>query len=467
MSGLAPTDGWDTVFGIRLSEVNAALTNSAAYPKAFQVDDPTDGIMAQGVFGSWQIAPGGSNQLVNFVIPVPQASVTLPDKTEEHLQDVTVPILLRMEFIPSNQSFPSGTGHDLVIWNGKESKDPAVQVGQISYGGHEQPSFVAQAAFLELIGAWLNANISDFSHVFATVNLNRKADKEYQWMQPTSTAYAYSDVGYQAEGVLAILNMTEGRSSSGLQQQISSSILEKEQQAAFLISSARLIEKFILPTLPKVFPGSKVDDFEISKDGLSIHNKSSVPYKVKDKKNNTSHDVTLETLQVTMGGTFLRFEAVTCAPIIPGIKAMCHTINALSIKLAQKADGKPGEQTFTFEDAEPPLTNHWLDKDPAIAVTEEILTIVAIIVTLIIIFVTDGAAILIVAGIIGVVLGTMMITEGVVGLVDKDNGPAIGKAVLNATAPICWKDADDFKVTKGSLNGSLQLIGISNVSVSD
>ncbi|WP_119417922.1 TULIP family P47-like protein [Desertibaculum subflavum] len=460
----APTLGWDTVFGIRIADANACIARAESYPKQFDIADPKDQLAAAGSFGPWALALGGSDSLINMSLPVPLVKITLPTGQTETIDKVDVTATVRMNLIPSAAAFSTGRAQALVIWNGAPPGDQAVTVGKIDYAGGK-PSFLAEAAFRELITAWLAGNLGAFDHVFASVNLDRQAAKVYQWLQPTTTSYAYVDLKTEQDGVLAVLSMTGGRSPSGLIQQVSNNIVPVGAKAGFLISAQRVMEEILLPSMPQVFPGSSIRDFKLSADGLSIENAhNDIQFAVHDRKNGKTYAAFVETLQVTLVDQELQMNVITRTNVSPGIRAMCHTIDALSLKLVQKKSGPSGEQTFNFVPARAPDVNHWLDIDPGIKIAQDVLAIVTLVIVLIAAVLTDGAALLVVAAIIGFVAGVMMITEGIIGLVDTDDAPAITDLVMNSTAPIRWRDARDFRATWAGFNESLQIVGDPNFS---
>jgi hypothetical protein len=449
------------VFGIRISDANKAIAKAGHFPPNFEIDDPNDAVSAKGTFEAWKLTLGGSGGLINLNLPVPSVDVTLPDSSVKTITGVTVPITVRLKYIPSSDPVASGTDNNLMIWDGAPASEQAVTIGNIRYGNND-PDFMTKAAFRTLIGAWLNRSLGDFAHVFATVNLDRVAAKEYAWLQPTDTAYAYVDLEGQDDGVLAVLSMTEGRSSSGLLRQASANLVGPNQTSGFLISGPRIVEKFLLPGLYQVFKGTKKSDYQVSPDGLSITNvNQDIKFTGKDPKTGDEYTAYIETLQLMLDGTEVKLECVTRSHVSPGVEAYCHSINAMTLSLADKTSD-PTVQTFKFHPAHDPVTNHWLVKDPAIDITEKILSIVAIVLIVIAAVLTDGAALLIVAAIVGAVAGAILVAEGIIGLVASGDGPAITDMVLNATAPVKWKDAKDFKVTWAGLNGSLQLIGNPN-----
>ena len=66
----ADTYGWDTVFAIRVDDVNAAITRLATSPKTFSASTADPGthlpVTVTGDFSDWQITLGGSGKLLDM-----------------------------------------------------------------------------------------------------------------------------------------------------------------------------------------------------------------------------------------------------------------------------------------------------------------------------------------------------------------------------------------------------------------
>jgi hypothetical protein len=207
----ASTFGWDTAFGIHIADANAAIVKAGSSPKAFAVSDPQDSLSVSGTFGPWQITTGGSGALVRLRVPVVTAAIEFPTRTD-HVVDAVALVDVRLNLL--HQEDPSGrTSHHLCVRT--TAPRPGVNVASVWKVDHppgNRLSFLSKVAFQELLELWLNENLDDFDHVFATVDLNRRADQEaFQWLQPTHVSYAYSDMG-DDDGLLAVLCMTGGRS---------------------------------------------------------------------------------------------------------------------------------------------------------------------------------------------------------------------------------------------------------------
>lgn len=447
----ADTAGWDTVFAIRIEEVNKAIQRAGSSPAEFAADDAADKYSIAGKFGTWQITTGGSNDTVILSVPFSHAKLTRPDGSTGTFSG-TAPVSVKLAYLPTGNDVGEGmTESALKVRLTADGDDPVATV-QTPVFPDPQPNFMDGIAVKALLQQWMTAHLDEFDHVFATVMLNRTADKgAFQWLQPTSHAYAYADF-IEGGGALGVLCMTEGRSAKGLIPQLSGQAIPKGQSAAFLISGPRMMEKMLLPVMPQLFKNSKEGDFKLSSTGLSIVNANTgVTFETKEK---TSH---LHDFSLTLDVTQLALVATTKTEASPGIHAWCRSYEWMSVKLVTNSKG---EQTLGYEKAKKAHQDHWTVANEGIKITEEILGAIAAILTVIAIIVTDGAALLAVGLIVGLVAGVMQLTTAIIQDVGNDDAPAITPMMLNAIASTTWADGKDFKLTGAGLSGSLQLSGV-------
>jgi hypothetical protein len=458
IANTAQTYGWDTVFAIHIADANAAIAKAGSSPPSFNAEDAADGYSVQGKFGAWQIVPGGSGELIRLSIPFNGAVVTKPDKTSECANGSAL-VDVRLNFLDQDLQPTTGSNKTLKVQTTPAgTEQPAASVVQVNYDG-TSPSFLVQAAFQGMLDAWLNANLQDFDHVFATVNINRTADEgAFQWMQPTHVSYAYSDLGSSSDGLLGVLCMTEQRSSAGLAQQVSGVVIPAGQRAALLISKERLLSNLLLPSMPLVFAGAKPTDFALSSSGGSIVNATNnVTFTVQpDKKKDTTYPAKIIDLIVTVEAQELQMSVTTETEVSSGIRAYCQTQNFLAIQLVDREDGA---QTLAFSNSRPAVTNHWTEEDEGQKITDDILNICALLLAAVSVVVTDGADIGAAALIVGLVAGISNVSTLVIEDVEKNKAPAIDSLVLNSTASIAWSDSKDFLLGTACLNDSLQLGG--------
>ncbi len=353
----ADTYGWDTAFAIRVDDVNAAIKRKGTSPKRFSASttDPHTKIAVEavGVFSDWRITLGGSGKLVHMATPVTglTASGTIPGTGPVSFTygPGVFEIEVELEYVPHDDPSSSGTGsfHNLKVRAGGSSPQEQVVtvLGAFDFGVSTDRSATPFSAVADDVIAamqgWFNDNLADFEHVFATVNLDRKADKgQFAWLLPTYTSYAYIDGPTLDDSILGILCMTEGRSADGLDQEISPNAIPEGARAGFLISPERFITEMVWPSMPLVYKGAKSADFALTSDsaGLALANGEVTIDDLKDSDGNP-HTTVLKNFELTTSDQKLTVDATTRVDVSPGITAFTHTISSYGLTLHTGASG--------------------------------------------------------------------------------------------------------------------------------
>ena len=142
---------------------------------------------------------------------------------------------------------------DLRIKGTDPGANMGIRVLDVVYAG-AQPSDIEKAIIKDLFRQWFEANLDTFTTVFASVNLNAKADVgQFQWLMPTHVSYAVAEESSLPDGIFAVLCMTEDRDPTGLGHQVSPYAIPAGQRSAFLISPERYLTKMLLPGIGMMF----------------------------------------------------------------------------------------------------------------------------------------------------------------------------------------------------------------------
>jgi hypothetical protein len=447
--------GWDTAFAVRLSEVNKVIAERRSSPREFFQEDKADGYSLRGRFGDWSVIPKGSGDLIRMNIPFCDAVLTLPDGNSIS-RSGSAGILLRLRFV----KLPNANGgpkqqmtHALLPSGDAVGAEKAVSIVTLTLND-DDPNSLAEIAFRMLLEDWLEANIAAFDHVFAFTRLDGTAggDSPFQWLQPTEQAYAYTDIG-ASDGAIALLCRTGGRSTANLPSQVSPLALVAGASATLTIARPRILEDIVLPKMPLVFSGAKQTDFQIDPtDGSIGLANGPVGFDAKDNKSGQTHPCTLIDLKVAILGAELTIDATTTADVSAGIHVFTRTRTRMTISAGP-------DQKLTYVQTEEPDIQHSTKEDLSVVLTEALLAAIALVFTVAAIIVTDGAALLVVAVIVGLTAGLVALAD----TIDEHNTSAAATPLtdlaLNATGSATWTDGGRFQLTSARLSGGLQLAG--------
>ncbi|PIG95165.1 TULIP family P47-like protein [Gloeocapsopsis sp. IPPAS B-1203] len=464
----APTLGWDTVFAVRLPDVNSALMKSDKYPKTFEITvDPSENYSIQGTFGSWQVARGGDGKIVYLSIPIPTGTMTSGTKSYP-LDGSQVYISVNLKYVPQKQGSNALKASDsdvevddlVVNPEARSEEDPAVVIQNLKFAQNPPSTFIKSL----MIGAlleWFNANLIQFAYVFSTVNLNERADQEqFQWLKPTYTSYGYSDGATDEKSYFGVLNMTDDRSPEGLENHLPPAAIPEEARASFSIAMERFLEKMVLPGLPKGFPNASDTDFTLANNNTVIQNTRTV-IADKIKVGLIWYTPEIETFELQVVGNEIQIHTITKVNISPGIDTFVDNTSYQEIIVVNKPDGS---QTLDFKQTRDPRTNHWVKTATWVTVTEIIISVAGTIALGVAGTVIKGiartiVAVVIIALVAGFAAATPALIAAVAGGEAGEKLPSIDLLVLNSTAPIKWPGASEFKLTSAGLNGSFQMGG--------
>lgn len=460
MAVSASTFGWDTVSAIRIRDVNAVLR--AAQPPPFPLSffvQHTPTLSFAGAFGVWQMTPGGNGDLVHFKMPYHDASFKHND-TSQTIGSGAFIIQVRLAFVPHTDAGGApvnGTLHKLIVSAKGQEELPPVQMINVE---SDDPHFdsTVSAVLSGAMGDWFSANIAEFAHIFAIVNLDRQAAQgQFAFVLPTFSSYAYSDhPDSPDDSVLGILSMTEGRTPVGLIPEIAVASIPDTQQAGILISKERLLDGLLRPALPSLFKNSTAADFALSDDHSAvvlIRESIQLPDKTDD--DGTVHQVFLRRFSMTLDGEILKTDVIIGTPIREGVEGRWLNTSFASLTLQNQAEGK---QTLGFVKAKEPV-NEQIVVNSVGELLQEVLAqqiLTALGAASSVVF--EGIDLVVVLVLIAVAEGSVQ-NIGDTDLQSLGPPPPLDLLVLNLTDPIVWTDSKDFKLTSAGLNDSLQLAG--------
>ncbi|WP_218511636.1 TULIP family P47-like protein [Variovorax sp. dw_308] len=471
---MADTYGWDTVFAIRADDVNAAIKTLATSPKTFSastIDPHTQAtIQVSGTFSDWAITLGGSGKLLHMSTPVTSlvAAGTVNGQPVSFTYGAgSFEIEVELEYVPHTDPPPpgaTGTFHKLIV----KATPPVPQqqvvtvLGGYDFDNSTDPQHLPFASVSDDVIAamqtWFNANLGDFEHVFATVNLGRDADQgQFAWLLPTYSSYAYIDGATLDTSILGILCMTGGRDGSGLDQEVSPNAIPAGSRAGFLIAPERFVNEMLWPSMPLVYAGASTTDFAPRSDGTGL-TLASGPVSIKDMvdSSGSSHTTVLQNFELSTADATLTIDATTQTEVSPGIQAYTHNVASYTMALHQAS---PTVQTIYYVQSGKVTVEHWTQESEGVKLTKIFEGIAAALITIAVGLLTDGAGFVIAAVVMGVLAGVAAKVPDIIADANTDAAPSVSLLTFNAVDPLQWSDQKDFTLDQVALNYSLQMGG--------
>jgi len=271
--------GWDTANVIKMDTLNKAIKKQAKTPKNFKYDNGA-GYSMEGDWGDWDIVldknrTGGS---VVFECPV-KSGTGIAMGVQQDLSAVKVRIEVSLDNYPDDLSgIKDSTGTEVQGRSHVKALKPKLEGGtdvapRIVVVGFSPNSL--QLPYQILFSKWFNKNLADFDPIFHIALVNIKADKDgFQWLKPTDHSYA-TIVNNANEGIFAALCQTDGDPDDKLSHQIDAGLatdFPEGTNSVLAISGEKVCQHILLKGAKQVMQGSKLSDFTIAEDGLSVTN---------------------------------------------------------------------------------------------------------------------------------------------------------------------------------------------------
>jgi hypothetical protein len=276
------TFGWDTAYIASFPVVNKAIMTQKSFPATFEYKDAT-GITIKGNWTSWQLCPGGAGQDVQLKCII-QSGTAQGDGQDGALDGASVIIQVNLATVASTDpvndptaSKGTGAAQALVVDTSGKGADPAVSIISSSYPNVS--SVLLKDVLDSIFKNYFNANINQFNHVFAVMNLNEVADQDgFQWLKPTAFQYAVAspEDGSIDNSAFGLIAMVQGNPIQPTMQQAvdvrALANLPAGANSAFVISETMVAQNMLRRGAISTIQGSTAADFGFSADGLSVTN---------------------------------------------------------------------------------------------------------------------------------------------------------------------------------------------------
>jgi hypothetical protein len=309
--GTADMSGWDTIYAVRASVINAALRKhfeARSADEALHLDIKVESelydVTVDARFGAWQVGKGGAGNRIRLEMPLTGGNAVIKARTDRTIDltgtaviaEVTLgfhrppelsvdePLIAQLKIVTEHHA-PQLTSAAQLRNPGtrKTASDDRVDVidlvGLAAIGGSQASLDGIRSAVKTAIQQWLSDNIAIFDYVFLSVDIAEEADTgDFAWIKPTTVGYAVTDVLDNNQNVkdtiFGVLSMTQGGSPDGAVLQISASSIPVDPgvNAAFLISPHLVIQKLLQPQIHTLFHDARPMDFARSDDGMTIQN---------------------------------------------------------------------------------------------------------------------------------------------------------------------------------------------------
>ncbi|MCX6614029.1 MAG: TULIP family P47-like protein [Acidobacteria bacterium] len=462
----ADIGSWDTAFAVQVQYVNQAIAAANISPTQFTQTDSTMPATLSGTFGTWQISNGGSGELIEMTIPITTTQLTYGGNTET-LSNLQAIILVNLTYVAQT----SGPGNNLVI-QPNTTNDPTVSVRNVVQAGTNQPAdpnSLKQAIITALLTEWFNANVTDFTYVFNTVNLNQQIDTSWSWLVPTSVSYAFAadPGGNLNNSVFAVLCMTENRPAPS--SEVSSGVIPAAAQAGFVISSSLYLQSLVLPGLPGMFVNATAADFFFDPAAAEIRNVADIQMSPVSM-NGSDRETTIPEgeFSLTMAGSEIVI-AIKQARLTysPGIDIVISYTSYFQLALQPQTGGTQTiiYQSSTVPGHETPDVDHDVEVSTGVQIAEGVASLIAAGIGAAVGFggpFASTAAKMIVAAIIAIALNAITnIPQWMAIVAGKkwDELPTIDLMLTNATDPVDWPGGSTFNPTVVEINTNFVLGG--------
>ncbi|MBA2864044.1 TULIP family P47-like protein [Methanococcus maripaludis] len=465
------TNGWDTVSICRVTALNERIKEQKTYPES--ISTTSNQLSLNGDFDAWSVITGGDGKNVKLKLPMKSGTyvgMEFGSGTNFDLTGVSVEIYVKLNYFPitNPEAIADGDYSLYVKTEEGNSSDPIAAVVSLN-----DPSGKIDDINISILRGlyeqWLNIpeNLRKFDTLFATVLINNMGEQsdEYRWLRATTISYAYTDKGTEDSSIFGILCMTNDRSADGLPNQLPAVILEKDNNAIFLINREIFVRYQLVPSLPFIFSDSPDAEYVIDEAGTTVNAENIQLDKV--RVGAIDYQPIAKSFEMCFDETYIRTTAKIFTNISPGIDANTIIMTKQTLALGYNDQG---EQVMTYEMVGDPVVENSTDIATWIVVTEAIVALIGAVVTGVAAKVAEKLTALIVGIIVAAVIALVtvvihVIIEKVIAGGVTDSLPSISPMVKVATNQVKWPfcTEDAFVLTDIDYSGAIIFEGNLNL----
>lgn len=456
----ADTMGWDMVFALTVSEANKAIAVMNSSPKTFSADSGEEGFHVAADFDHWELSEKGSDHSVVIKLPIPTATLTrTKDNTTVTVNSLFAEVRVELEFIATDELAKlnqAGKRNHLKVKNVRDDGEKVAHVIAVeSYTGEwSDPGLpIIINAALE---HWLQTNLKDFEHIFATLDLHIDPAKEqFKWMVPSDLDYAFAPGKTTDDAVLGVLTMTNGRTADAMVAQVASGAIPKDDKTAVVIGYHTVMQDLLIPGFPRVFKNTTAEEYILDSDLLGLSLSKAVALDAIDHDGKPYHP-TMEAFKLRFEIDRVSINSTTSVEVSPGITSFTQVTSEYQFVIGTD---ESGNQTLGFHVVHKGKPTNWTRKSEGLTIAEDIALAIAFIAGVVLTVATLGAAAIVALTLVAITGGLMAATIGIIEKVGEDDAPTMTDLIDTAAAPITWPSGTDFQITGANMNDALQLVG--------
>lgn len=469
LASAVTTNGWDSVSICRVSALNQRIALEKTYPDSIDTVNAPFALKAK--FKAWSITTGGDGRNVKVRVPLGFGTYKDMNGRSYQVDGMSADVYVKLSYFPAPRPVLAQDGDYGLLVNTQltDPDDPIAAVISLKDPNKILPN-MDKMLLRGLLEQWLNEpeNLEQFDTLFSTVVINNMGNDsdEFKWLRATSMSYAYTDSGSEESSIFGVLAMTNERDSTGLPNQMPALLMERDDNASFLISREIFVKYQLLPALPYIFEDTSDDDYELDASGTTIIAKNIKLEGI--KVGAITYYPVVENFDMNFDETFVRTECRVRTDISPGIIAYTHIVTKQTFMLDVNSKG---EQVMVYAMVGDPYVQQTTDIAVWVVVTEAIISLIGVIVTGVAGYMAKKLMVFIVGIIVALVVATIgiiihVIIEKVIAGGVTENVPPIAPMARVAANQIRWPFAEEnaFILTdilySGALilNGSLKLL---------
>ncbi|KAJ3548298.1 hypothetical protein NM208_g1078 [Fusarium decemcellulare] len=449
-------NGWDVASLVSIPFVNASIQSQGGSPRNMQVS--ADDLAVQAMFGTWQIAVGGSANNLIFNIPLATISGTVTDDGQTISQFNYESLAARVQFV---LTFVDGnSGQNLVV----DSTRPPTSVDSlIDVNGQSLSDEMHDALIKKALIAWFGDNLSRFNHVFASIDLDPSIGLSTQWAfcKPTVAAYTHVCGSSLANSYLGLVYNTAGKTTPGSAAHIDPTFIPPGCQAGIMLSPAMFLANFLTPAAGQQF-GLASDQLCVDTNELRImlaagaqvalpkipigNSKGSGATGGTSDSDSDTYQPYLIDLQVAVDDAVITTYSRTSTVVLDESYGTLSAFNDSKSWMTLGFD--KSSQSLTYTSTYPSINDHYTEQSQEFEIVQRALEAVGDVTLAVYAALADDADLLMAGALAGVAQGG---EQSSTQSNNRDNTTEISDLVSNLTSPIRLPGAKPFAVKQAGL----------------